>query len=155
VSDDNYEAQRITSATFLIEVDGVEIGRFMEVSGLEVSISVEEIPEGGENNYVHKVPGRMTFPNIVLKRGVTQSDKLLTWLTKSAGEQFEANSNKLTRSTAAITLIGPTANRLRSWSFDGAFPVKWTGPQFAVDSTNPAIEELEIAHNGFRAETLA
>jgi phage tail-like protein len=152
---DSYDAERITAATFLIEVDGVEIGRFMEVSGLEVSVGVEEVEEGGENNYVHKLPGRMTWPNITLKRGITQNDTLLEWFSKSSGEQFAANGNRLTRSTAAITLLGPGAQRLRAWEFDGAFPVKWKGPDFAVSSSDMAMEELEITHHGFRAKPLS
>ena len=153
--DDGYDAQRVTAATFLFEVDGVEIGRFMGISGLEVTVAVEEITEGGENNYVHKLPGRMSWPNITLKRGITQNDTLLEWLNKSSGEQFAANGNKLTRSTAAITLLGPSAERLRAWEFDGAFPVKWKGPDFAVSSSDMAVEELEITHHGFRAKPLA
>jgi|SoiMethySBSTD1v2_1073268.scaffolds.fasta_scaffold86427_6 phage tail-like protein len=152
---DSYDAERITAATFLVEVDGVEIGRFMEVSGLEVSVGVEEVEEGGENNYVHKLPGRMTWPNITLKRGITQNDTLLEWFNKSSGEQFAANGNRLTRSTAAITLLGPGAQRLRAWEFDGAFPVKWKGPDFAVSSSDMAMEELEITHHGFRAKPLS
>jgi phage tail-like protein len=155
VPNDSYDAERITAATFLVEVDGVEIGRFMEVSGLEVSIGVEEVEEGGENNYVHKLPGRMTWPNITLKRGITQNDTLLEWFNKSSGEQFAANGNRLTRSTAAITLLGPAAQRLRAWEFDGAFPVKWKGPDFAVTSSDMAVEELEITHHGFRAKPLS
>ena len=151
---DSFDGQRVTAATFLVEVDGVEIGRFMEVSGLELTIGVEEVSEGGENSYVHKLPGRMSWPNLVLKRGITQNDALLTWLNKSSGEQFAANGNKLTRSTAAITLIGPSGQRLRAWNFDGAFPVKWTGPKFAVATDDMAVEELEIAHHGFRARDL-
>lgn len=151
---DSFDRQRVTAATFLVEVDGVEIGRFMEVSGLEVTIETEDIQEGGQNSFVHKLPGRMTWPNIVLKRGVTQNDSLLTWLNKSSGERFAANGNKLERSTAAITLLGPGGERLRSWEFDGAFPVKWTGPNFAVSSNDMAIEELELTHHGFRARDL-
>ena len=150
---DSFDAQRVTAATFLFEVDGVEIGRFMGISGLEVSVGVEEIQEGGENNYVHKLPGRMSWPNITLKRGITQSDALLAWLNKSSGEQFSASGNKLTRSTAAITLMGPAGQRLRSWEFDGAFPVKWKGPDFDVASSDMALEELEITHHGFRAKS--
>ena len=155
MANDGFDNQRITASTFLFEVDGVEIGRFMEVSGLEVTVAVEEVEEGGENNYVHKLPGRMTWPNITLKRGITQNDALLTWLNKSSGEQFSANGNKLTRSTAAITLIGPAGQRLRAWEFDGAFPIKWKGPDFAAASSDMAMEELEITHHGFRAKTLA
>lgn len=153
--DDGYDGQRVTASTFLFEVDGVEIGRFMEVGGLEVNVDVEELAEGGENSYVHKLPGRMTWPNITLTRGITQNDSLLTWLNKSSGEQFAASGNKLTRSTAAITLIGPSGTRLRAWEFDGAFPVRWKGPQFAAGSNEMATEELEITHHGFRAKPLA
>lgn len=151
MANDSYDDQRVTSATFLFEVDGVEIGRFMEVRGLEVTVETEELHEGGQNSFTHRLPGRMTWPNIVLKRGVTQNDTLLEWLNKSSGEQFAANGNKLQRSTAAVTLIGPSGTRLRSWEFDGAFPVKWTGPSFAVASSDMAVEELEITHHGFRA----
>ncbi len=151
MTNDNFEAQRVTAASFLFEVDGVEIGRFMEVSGLEVSVGVEEVEEGGENSFVHKLPGRMTWPNISLKRGITQNDTLLTWLNKSSGEQFAANQNVLTRSTAAITLVGPSGTRIRSWEFVGAFPIRWKGPDFSVDATDMAVEELEITHHGFRA----
>jgi phage tail-like protein len=153
-NNDGYDGQRVTSSTFLVEVDGVEIGRFMEITGLEVSIDVEEVNEGGENSFVHKLPGRMSWPNLVLKRGITQNDALLKWLNKSSGEQFAANANKLARSTAAITLVGAGGARLRSWDFDGAYPVKWRGPSFSVNSEDMAVEELEIVHNGFRARDL-
>src|SRR5688500_20268371 len=124
----------------------------MEVSGLEVSISVEDIEEGGQNGFVHHLPGRMSWPNISLKRGVTQTDSLFTWMNKSSGDQFAQAGNKLTRMTAAITLLGPAGKRLRSWNFVDAFPVKWTGPSFTAESTGPASEQLEIAHHGFTAK---
>jgi phage tail-like protein len=155
VPNDGFDSDRVTAATFLFEVDGVEIGRFMEVGGLQVDVAVEELEEGGQNSYVHKLPGRMTWPNITLKRGITQNDSLLTWLGKSSGEQFAAQGNKLTRSTAAITLLGPGGGRLRAWEFDGVFPVRWKGPDFAASSSDMAVEELEVAHHGFRAQTLA
>jgi len=147
---DNFDGQRVTAATFLFEVDGVEIGRFMEISGLEVSIETEDVQEGGQNSFVHKLPGRMTWPNLTLKRGITQNDTLLEWMNKSSGEQFTAAGNSLERKSAAITLLGPSGDRLRAWEIDGAFPVKWTGPSFAVTSTDMAVEELEITHHGFR-----
>jgi phage tail-like protein len=154
MSNDNFDGDRITSATFLVEIDDVEIGRFMEISGLEVEVGVESIDEGGENSYSHKLPGRMSWPNLVLKRGVTQNDSLLAWLDKSSGEGFTGAGNKLKRSTAAITLIGPGGKRIRTWSFDGAFPIKWRGPRFAASSNDMAVEELEIAHHGFRVADL-
>lgn len=154
MSNDGFYGQRTNTATFLVEVDGTEIGWFSEVSGLQVDIAVEDVQEGGENGYTHKLPGRMSWPNIVLKRGVTQNDALLKWLSKSSGEGFAVAGNKLTRSSAAITLLAADGTRLRAWNFDGAFPVKWTGPKFAAESPSAAAEELEIAHHGFRAKDL-
>jgi phage tail-like protein len=141
------------SATFLVEVDGKAIGRFIEASGLEVEVEVETYEEGGQNGFVHKFPGRMSWPNLVLKRGITESDGLLAWLNKSSGEGFTGASNKLTRSTMAVVLVSAAGVRLRAWNFEGAFPIRWNGPSFASDSDTLAEEELEIAHHGFKSAT--
>ncbi len=154
MADDNFDAARVIGAAFLFEVDGVVIGRFMEVSGLEVSVAVETVEEGGQNGFVHQLPGRMTWPPLVLKRGITQNDSLIAWMNKTSGEQFASAGNKLARHSGAVTLVGPGGERLRSWEFDGAFPTKWTGPSFAATSNELPTEELTIVHNGFKAKDL-
>lgn len=141
------------SGRFLLEVDGVEIGVFSEVSGLQLNVSVDEYSEGGQNGYVHKLPGRMTWPNLVFRRGVTDSDALFAWVQKTSGEGFAANGNKLTRSTGAVTVVSSDNKRLRSWNLDGVFPVRWTGPKLTVEQTVALEEELEVAHYGFRSKT--
>jgi phage tail-like protein len=143
-----------SASRFLFEVDGVEIGVFREISGLSVTVSYEEIHEGGQNGFAHKVPGRMSWPNLVFRRGITESDALFDWLSKSSGEGFAGNSNKLQRATGAVTAIDSTGGRLRSWEFIDVFPVRWKGPDFQADSNEPLVEELEVAHHGFRARTL-
>jgi len=143
------------SSQFLFEVDGVQIGIFGEVSGLELHVEVEEYSEGGENGYVHKFPGRMSWPHIVMKAGVTNSDALFQWVSKSSGEGYAAAGNKLNRCTGAITAIGTDGRRLRAWELQGAFPVRWTGPQFSVGSSEALQEELEIAHHGFKSRTFS
>lgn len=149
--DSNFEAAGATAATFVFEVDGVEIGRFREVSGLKVEVEVEEYAEGGEHGFVHKLPGRLKWPNLVLKRGVTNDDNLLGWLHESAGDGMVKRKGKANRSTAAVTLMGANAKRLRTWSLIEAMPVSWSGPTFAATSSDLPEEELEIAHHGFRA----
>lgn len=142
-----------TASRFLFELDGVEIGIFREIHGLQVTVGVEEFREGGQNGFSHRVPGRMTWPNVVFKRGLTQSNALFDWLNKSSGEGFAAASNKLTRSTGAITAVGGDGTRLRAWELIDVFPVRWKGPDFAVESRDALEEELEITHHGFRAKT--
>jgi phage tail-like protein len=143
------------SPMFLFEVDGVQIGVFQEVSGLELQVAVKEYEEGGENGFVHKFPGRSSWPHIVMKSGVTNSDALFQWVSKSSGEGFAAAGNKITRSTGAITAIGTDGTRLRSWDIQGAFPVRWRGPNFNSGSSEALQEELEIAHHGFVSNTFS
>lgn len=139
---------------FLFEVDGVEIGYFTEVSGLTVSLTVEEVHEGGQNGFVHQMPGRMTWPHLVFKRGITASDALFSWMNKSSGEGFAGNGNKLTRSTGAVTVLDAEGTRLRAWDLHDVYPVRWIGPEFSATSNEPLQEQLEVAHHGFRSRNL-
>lgn len=141
-----------TSSRFLFEVDGVEIGVFREIRGLNVTVETVQLEEGGQNGFVHVLPGRMTWPHLIFRRGVTESNALFDWLNKSSGEGFAANGNKLTRATGAVTALSGEGVRLRAWEFDGVFPIRWSGPDFDSQSDNPLEEELEVAHHGFRAK---
>ena len=144
-----------TTSNFLFEVDGVSIGMFAEVAGLEVRVDVTTYREGGENGYEHQLPGRMTWPHIILRRGVTNSDALFQWVSKTAGPGFSANNNKLSRSTGAITVIGSDGSRLRSWNLVQVFAVRWSGPRFSATTNDPLDEELELAHHGFTSQTFS
>ncbi|MEP6559979.1 MAG: phage tail protein [Nakamurella sp.] len=138
---------------FLFEVDGVEIGIFSAVAGLQVISRTESIVEGGQNGFAYQLPGRLEWPNITFTRGLTDADALFDWMNKISGEGFAAAGNKLTRSTGAITAMSQNGSRLRAWSLEGVFPVRWTGPDFAVQTADPLTEELEIAHHGFRSSS--
>ena len=141
------------AGNFLLEIDGVEIGIFREVKGLEFSVKVEEIREGGQNQYVYQAPGRLEWPHIVFRRGMTHGDSLFDWMSKSSGVGYAGNHNKLTRCTGAISAITMAGERLRSWEIVDVYPVKWRGPDFASGSLASLEEELEIAHHGFTSTT--
>lgn len=142
------------SSNFLFEVDGVEIGAFKEVTGLQVAATTHEYVEGGQNQYVHRFPGVIRWPNLVFRRGLVNSDALFQWVASSSGEGFAGNQNSLTRSTGAVTVVDHQGARLRSWEFEGVFAVSWAGPRLSVDASEALVETLEVAHNGFRAKTL-
>src|SRR5256885_782769 len=80
-----------------------------------------------------QLPGRMTWPNLVLRRGLVQADALLDWVNKTSGDGFATNGNKLTRCTGAVVLMSSTNQRLRSYELQGAFPVRWSGPRLNVE----------------------
>lgn len=143
------------AGSFVVTLDGVEVGSFREVSGLSAEVEVHPLAEGGNNRYVHQLPGRLSWPHIVLKRGVVRSDALFQWfLTASehglaSTEHDPRVSGALTRQTAAITVHDPTGEPVRTWNLQDAFPVRWTGPTLATTASDIAVEELELAHHGF------
>lgn len=148
---DNYRDAGPTSASFYMFVDGIRMGSFREVSGLELKVEVVTIEEGGENGFVHQLPGRMTWPNLVLKRGVTRDNSLVKWIQETSGAAFE-KKKKLDRRTMALVLASSAGIPLRSWSFEDAFPVRWAGPEFSLTRDEFITEEIEIAHHGFTVE---
>lgn len=135
---------------FIFEVEGRTIGTFTEVSGLSVQIDVEEVAEGGQNAYTHKLLGRMKWPNLVLKRGVTNSDALFSWLMEVSGEGLTANGNKIKGCSGRVCMLDSSSREVRRWEFMDARPVRWSGPSLAASSRSLAVEELEVVHNGFR-----
>jgi phage tail-like protein len=126
---------------FQVSIDNVTIGAFAECSGLGVEYDIMEYQEGGEQSFVHKLRGGLKYPNVVLKRGVTYEDALLQW--------FYDRTDRTKRGAVTLNLLGDDGKQVRTWSFDSAFPVKWTGPSFNAKSTSVATESLEIAHRGF------
>lgn len=138
---------------FKLQIGGVPIGRFMEVSGLSVQINVEEIVEGGQNGFAHRRPGGFRWPNLVLKRGVTDNDALFDWLWATSGEGYYAKNSRIELRDGSVTLCDARRQAVRTWAFTKAFPVKWTGPKLAASSKELAVEELEICHHGLRASS--
>jgi phage tail-like protein len=139
------------SGRFVFEVEGRTIGAFTEVSGLSVQIEVEDLAEGGQNAYTHKLLGRMKWPNLVLKRGVTDTDALFEWLQECSGEGLAAAGNKVVGRSGKVSVLDAAGKPVRTWEFTGAKPVRWSGPKLAASARELAVEELEVCHSGFRS----
>jgi phage tail-like protein len=116
---------------------------FSECSGLEVSLQPETYPEGGNNGILLKFPGRAMWSNIRLKRGIVTSDDLWRWHL-----DFIEGHGK--RRDGVITLQDEQGNSVRSWRFRRGLPVRWVGPALNAQSSQIAVEEIEIAHEGIR-----
>lgn len=130
-------------AKVLSSVDVVVAGGFTECSGLEGTLEIEEYSEGGENSFVHKFPKRMTYPNLVLKRGLGFSQELWRW-------HYDYVIGKGQRVDVLITQHDESQKPVRSWAFKEGLPLKWTGPTFNATQNAVAIETLEIAHHGWK-----
>ncbi len=131
------------SFNFLVEISGLIVGGFSEVSGIQVETELEEFREGGLNDYVHKLPKVTKYSNVTFKRGITDSDVLWAW------HQAVVNGLIIRMPIFVILLDSQGAEKWR-WCFIDAYPVKWIGPDLKADSGSVAIESLELAHNGFK-----
>jgi phage tail-like protein len=137
---------------FVFQIDGLDIGSFTELDGLSVSLDVEELHEGGQNQYTHKLPGRMRWPNLVFKRGLTNADNLFAWISACSGEGYNRVGNRLPALPGKISVLDSKGASVQTWLFTNAFPVKWSGPRLAATSSDIASEELEVSHSGFIVE---
>lgn len=130
-------------AAFMVEVLGLTLGTFSAVRGLEATVDVLEYREGGINDIVHRLPGAMTYPNLVLTNGVT-SPAVEAWFAKT---RLGAD-----RHTMTLTFLDAAGKAMRAWSFSEAYPIRWSGPTLSAGDTTIAGEELEVAHAGMKVE---
>ena len=70
------------STGFLAEVLGLTLGTFSAIRGLEAQVDILEYREGGINDVVHRLPGAITYPNLVLSNGLT-SRAIEDWFAKT------------------------------------------------------------------------
>jgi phage tail-like protein len=129
----------VPAAAFTAEVLGKTLGTFGAIRGLEAQVDILEYREGGINDVVYRLPGQMTYPNLVLSNGLTSS-AVEDWFAKT---RLGADRHAMT-----VTFLDRDGVIVRAWSFADAFPIRWTGPVLSAGGTDVAGEELEIAHSG-------
>jgi phage tail-like protein len=139
---------------FHVEIGKITDAAFTECNGMEMSTQVKTYEEGGENQFVHKFPGRTTVSNVTLKHGFTTSNDLYNWYKRM--EECLRLGRKFDFQQVTITLYS-TVERYKKarWILDKAFPVKWTGPSFKSDEAAVAVESLELAHHGIMVDELS
>ena len=141
----NYHISLIDSSSTLAKVQTainfVVAGGFTECSGLDGTLQVEDYLEGGENRFVHKFPTRMTYSNIILRRGITLSEDLWNW-------HFDYVNGRGKRRDGLIILQNELHIPVKTWVFKRGLPLKWSGPTLNASQSAVAIESMEIVHEG-------
>jgi phage tail-like protein len=128
---------------FAVDVSGVVAGYFTECSGLgsEHEIIEHKVVTEKGNEVVMKIPGRLKWENITLKRGITSSMDIWTWR-----KDVENGNVDSARRDGSVIMFDQTLKEVARWNFLRAWPVKVTGPQPKADSNEIGVEELTIAH---------
>ncbi len=133
---------------FAVEISGIQEALFTECSGFETKIDIEEYKEGGVNDFVHKLPGRQSFNNVTLKRGMTASIELWSWLNRLSTKTAKKDEKK---DISVVLYDGKGGERLR-WNLTQAYPVKWSSPTMQTDQSSILVESLELAYQEFTLE---
>ncbi len=137
----------VANLRWYLELDGVTEGIFREVTGLDSETEVVEHRHTGKggNIVVNKVPGALKFPNITLKRGVTDDMNLHNW-------RKDIEQGKITRKNGSITLYAPDGTVVAKYSFKKAWPCKLQGPALDATKNDLAVESLEMCHEGLERQ---
>lgn len=131
---------------FLVEIEGTVVAGFAEVTGLETRTDVIEYREGSEGLMVRKLPGLNKYPNITLKRGVSENRQLWVWRENIMKGQDD-------RRSVSIILLDRARTEVLRWNLSEAWPCKWAGPSLSARSSETAIETLELAYESLEEES--
>jgi len=126
---------------FNIEIEGILVAGFTEVSGLEATTDVFRYSEGGRNAGDVIFAGRSTFSDIRLTHGMTISDSLYAWY-------MDMLKGKIERKNATIYMFNDQQTPIKWWNLYRVLPIKWTGPTFDASRSAVAFEVLTIVHEG-------
>jgi phage tail-like protein len=135
------EKDPVVSAWFGVEFQGAIKGAFRECTGIgSENEVVESKASGPKGEYIFiKIPGRMKWNNITLKRGITDNMDLWNWrkLVEN-GKLDEARKN------GSIKMFNQQGQIVARWNLVRAWPSKISGPTANATGNELAIEEMEI-----------
>jgi phage tail-like protein len=131
---------------FYVEIEGINVAQFSEVNGLQIEIETESYREGGKNGFVYNFPKGIKYQPLVLKRGITDVVELWNWYK-------EVRNGEIAKKNVTIRMFkSPKHMQAKeakwSWTFQKAYPIKWTGPALKADSNTIAFESIELVHQG-------
>ena len=126
---------------FGLEIDGVELARFTAVSGLGYESEIVSFQDTLADGKVitRKRPGRINFPDIVLKRGLSADNALVEWYQTVVDGQVE-------RKSGSVVIYDQTSTEIGRWNFENGWIAKWSASDLDAGSDDIMIEEVTIAH---------
>lgn len=113
---------------------------FAECDGLEMTMEIKTIREGGNNARQIRLTGPVSYGQVTLKRGMTSSFDLWDWF--SSLQQFPG-----LRANAEVVLYSADHQSVRArFLLDRCVPVKLKAPPMNAKDGMVAIEELQLAY---------
>jgi phage tail-like protein len=128
---------------FALDIQGQVTGYFTEVSGIgsESEVAEQKVVTEKGVQVVLKIPGRLKWGDITLKRGITSSMDIWKWR-----KMVEDGDVKGARKNGSIIMFDQSLKPVAQWDFKNAWPSKVSGPAPKSDSNEMVAEELTIVH---------
>ena len=144
----NPNSTPFTNFNFAVEirVEGVAEqicdAAFSECDGLEMTMDVKTIREGGNNGKQVRLTGPLNFGVVTLKRGMTESFDLWHWFNNMLLDPS-------LRANAEVVLLAENRDRRKPrarFMLSRCVPVKLKAPTLNAKDGTVAIEELQLAY---------
>jgi len=99
---------------FGIELQGVIAGYFTECSGIgsENEVIEHKVVDNSGREYIHKIPGRLKWENVTLKRGLTSDLQFWEWRDQIVQGQVES-----ARKNGSIIIFDQQFSEVARWNF--------------------------------------
>ena len=128
---------------FLVDIGQGDEAGFSEADLPEGRIEVIEYREGNDKvSSARKLPGRVSYPNVVLRRGLAGGLELFDWWKA-------VRDGSPDRRNVAITLLDEQRTPVQRWRLRNAWPAKLDFSSLNALGNEVVIESLELAHEGF------
>ncbi len=135
----------ITTFKFALQVDGINLGFFRKVAGIESETETIEFKEATEKGrmVIRKVPGAMKWADITLDRRIDASRALWDWRKQVIDGDVDG-----ARKNGSIVAYDSQDNEVARWDFKAGWPSKWKGADFDATTNDIATESVTITHEG-------
>ncbi|MEX2382155.1 MAG: phage tail protein [Opitutales bacterium] len=124
---------------FKLLIQGVTEGHFTECTGLGLQVKMIKYREAGNNQVVHCVPSQVTYDEVTLRYGLTDSKDLWDWMLAIVKGLSER------KNVSILMLDSEGANEVLRWDLINALPCAWSGAPLQALSHEVAIESLTLA----------
>lgn len=145
--------QPFTAFNFSVEIvpDGASSplvsAAFSDCDGLEMTMEVKTLREGGSNDRQIRLAGPAAFGQLTLKRGMTAASfELWNWMSDSI-----ANPGKRAQATVVLFAADGVTERARVL-LQRCLPVKLKAPALSAKDGAIAVEELQLAYERFTVQ---
>lgn len=129
---------------FVVAVDAIPLVAFTECTLPTLQVETEDVKEGGQNTYIHKLPVRVNAGTLRLKNGISRGDVMLQWYLQVLRGEMSSAPRRVD-----LYMFDSLKIPLSHWSFNNAYPIKWVGPSLRAGESTVLVEEVELAHQGF------